>query len=202
MKRNHVRIAAVVAAALGLTGWVAANAGNLLSGRPTAVAVMDVQVIFDSLKEKMQIEADLKSQLEQINTDDQDRKQELQELRSDLDILAPDTPAYNEKQSQLEQKAIELQAWRNFQTQKLNHERGLQIEKLYRKMLTAAGQLCKQNGYDLVLFKEQAVNFAGAKPEALKTLIQVRKVLWSADDLDITDQVIQLMNNEFTNSTE
>lgn len=201
MKPRDLWIALVLVGALGLTGWVGARAGNALNGRPTAVGVADVQLVFESLKEKMQIEADLKTRLESLNTDEQNRKQELQELKSDLEILAPDTPAYDEKQNKLEQNAIELQAWRTFQTQKLNHERGLQIERLYRKMLDAIGRIGQQEGYDVILFKEKPADFRGAKPEALNTLIQVRKVLWSTDDLDMTDQVIQLMNNEFNNRT-
>jgi len=201
MRSKDTWIALTLVTVLGLGGFVAANAGYVLRGQPTAVAVVDIQVVFESLKEKMQIEADLKGRLEELNLDEQDRKKTLQELRSDLDILAPDTPAFNEKQSQLEQKAIELQAWRTFQTQKLNHERGLQIERLYRKSLDAIGRVSKQNGYDIALFKEKPADFRGAKPEALNTLIQVRKVLWSSPELDLTDQVVQMMNNEFSNMT-
>jgi len=201
MKSKELWIAAILVGGLGLTGWVGANARSLMAGRPTSVAVVDVQLVFESLKEKVQIEADLKGRLEQLNQDEQDRKRELEELKSDLEILAPDTPAYNEKQAKLEQSAIELQAWRTFQTQKLNRERGLQIERLYRKLLDAIGRISQQNGYDLVLFKEKPVDFRGTKPEALNTLIQVRKVLWSSDELDLTDQIIQLINNEFSNRT-
>jgi len=202
MKSKTIWTALILITAIGFLGLAGANAGYMMAGRPTAAGVIDVQMVFESLKEKMQIEADLKSRLEHLNLDEQEQKQRLQEIKSDLDILAPDSPAYNEKQDQLEQKAIELQTWRTFQTQKLNRERGLQIERLYRKLIEAVGAVAQQNGYDLIMFKEKPVDFRGAKPEALNTLIQVRKVLWSAPDLDLTDQVTQLMNNQFSNMTQ
>ncbi len=202
MKSRSVWTALILAATVGFSGVLVANAGYRLGGRPTAAAVVDVQMVFESLKEKMQIEADLKGRLEQLNQDEQNQKQSLQELQSDMEILAPDTPAYNEKQDQLERKVIELQSWISFQTQKLNRERGMQIERLYRKAVDAIGRVAQQSSYDIVFFKEKPVNFAGAKPEALNTLIQVRKVLWSAADLDLTDEVIQMMNNEYTNNTQ
>ena len=202
MKSRELWIAIILIATIGFIGLAGANANYRLAGRPTATGVIDVQMVFDSLKEKMQIEADLKSRLEQLNAEEQEQKKDLQELKSDLDILAPDSPAFNEKQNQLEQKAIELQTWRTFQTQKLNRERGLQIERLYRKLIDAVGTVAQQNNFDLIMFKEKPVDFRGAKPEALNTLIQVRKVLWSAPDLDLTDQVTQLMNNEFSNMTQ
>lgn len=202
MKSKTIWTALILIATIGFLGLAGANAGYMMAGRPTAAGVIDVQTVFESLKEKMQIEADLKSRLEQLNLEEQDQKQKLQEIKSDLDILAPDSPAFNEKQSQLEQQAIGLQTWRTFQTQKLNRERGLQIERLYRKLIDAVGTVAEQNGFDLIMFKEKPVDFRGAKPEALNTLIQVRKVLWSAPDLDLTDQVTQLMNNEFSNMTQ
>ena len=135
MKPRVMWMALALITAAGLSGLVGASARVLQTGRPTAAAVVDVQLVFESLKEKMQIEADLKTRLEELNRNEQDRKRDLEELKSDLDILAPETPAYNEKQARLEQSAIELQAWRTFQTQKLNKERGVQVERLYRKML-------------------------------------------------------------------
>ena len=202
MKSKTIWTSLILIAAIGFLGLAGANAVSMMTGRPTAAGVIDVQMVFESLKEKMHIEANLKSRLEQLNLDEQEQKQNLQEIKSDLDILAPDSPAFNEKQNQLEQKAIELQTWRTFQTQKLSRERGLQIERLYRKLIESVGTVAKQNGFDLILFKEKPVDFSGAKPEALNTLIQVRKVLWSASDLDLTDQVTQLMNNEFSNMTQ
>lgn len=201
MKFKELWIAVVLVAGLGLTGWFGANARELMAGRPSSVAVVDVNLVFESLKERTQVQADLESQLEQLNQDAQDQKRKLEELKSDLDILAPDTPAYNEKQAKLEQSAIELQAWQTFQTQKLQRERGIQIERLYRKMIDAVGRISQQNGYDLVLFKEKPVDFRGTKPEALHAAIQSRKVLWSSEELDLTDQTIQLVNNEFSNRT-
>lgn len=202
MRSKDIWIALVLVMALGFSGFVAANASGLLAGRPTAAAVVDVQAVFEALEEKLQIEANLKSRLEGLNLDEQDRKRALDELKSDLEILAPETPAYNEKQAKLEQNVIELQAWRTFQTQKLNQERGIQVERLYRKMLEAVGTIGRENGFDLILFKEKPADFRGAKPEALNTLIQVRKVLWSADDLDLTDEIIQRMNNQYRNRTQ
>ena len=118
MRSKDVWMALVLVMALGIVGLVGANATGMLASRPTAAAVVDVQAVFESLKEKLQIEANLKSQLEGLNSEEQNRKRTLEELKSDLEILAPDTPAYNEKQAKLEQRVIELQAWRTFQTQK------------------------------------------------------------------------------------
>lgn len=200
MKWNRWVVISVLAVGVCLIGWVAgARASASLTGQPTAVAVVDIMAVFESLKEKVQVEADLKTRLERINEDEQNRKKDLQALQGDLEILAPGTPAFQEKQDELERGVIELQAWKGFQQKKLHRENAVHIENLYRKTIDSIGAVSRDNGYDIVMFKEKPVNFSSAKPEALPTLIQVRKVLWSSDELDLTEQVIQRMNNEFTN---
>lgn len=202
MRSKDIWIALILVLALGIGGFVAANANGLLSSRPSAVAVVNVLSVFESLKEKLQVEANLQSRAEGVKLDMQDRKRMLEELKSDLDILAPDTPAYNEKQAKLEQNFIESTAWGNFQNQKIAQEQVIQYERLYQKMMEAIGTIGRENGYDLVLFKEKPVNFRGAKPETIPRIIQSRKVLWSGDNLDLTDEVIQRMNNQYSNRAQ
>lgn len=166
--------------------------------KATGVAVVDVQRAFDSLKEKSQIEADLQTQADKVKQEDQERTTKIKELQQDLSILQPGTAAYEKKQEEFERAALDRQVWLNFQQQKLNRERAVRIENIYKKMLNAIGRTATQNGYQIVLFKEPPVQFSNVtKPEQISALIQVRKVLWSADELDLTDQVIQKLDNEF-----
>ena len=182
-------------------GWLgAARAENRLAAKPTAVAVVDIQKAFDALAEKDQIEADLRTKAEQLKQLEDDKKKKIRDIQADLEILAPDTEPWLRKKDELDKALIELQVWRTFETNNLNNERGVQVENLYRKMIDSIGKVAKANGYDVVLFKEKPVRFAGAKPEQIPALIQVRKVLWAADELDLTDQVITDMNNQFKNS--
>lgn len=179
--------------AAGLMGAQAAS-----KARPVSVAVVDIKRLFESLQEKNQIEADLNSRRQKLADESNRRKAELEQMKSDLEtVLQPNTPAYNEKQNEMERKAIDFQAWVQYQNNRLARENVLQSESLYLRMSDAIGQVAKDNGYDMVLFKEREVSFSGAKPEQLTALIQGRKVLWASDDLDVTDLVIQKMNNEF-----
>ena len=189
------------AAALLLAGGLAvALAAGAVKGRPTALAVVDVQKTFDSLSEKVQVEADLQSAADKIKQEELDRQKDLKQLQEDLGILARNTPAFTQKSDELEKKVVEFQAWRNWQTAKLSRERGVRIEDIYRKLTDAIGRVAKESGYDMVLFKEGPIRFPADKPEQISAMVQVRKVLWAADDLDLTEQVIQKMNNEYKNA--
>ncbi len=189
---------AVLLALLVISGVVLAQAAAA-RGRPTAVAVVDVQRVFESLSEKTQSEADLQTKADRVKAEQQERQRKLEQMQKDMEVLTPGTDAYNTKQDELERQAVELQAWSQFQTNKLNRERSIQIEALYRKIVDSIERFAKASGHDLVIFKEGNIDFRNANPQQLAALIQVRKVLWSAPDLDITDQITQRMNNEFKN---
>ena len=195
-KWSFLVIAALVVAA-GVGGALAAGA---VKARPTSVAVADIQKIFDSLSEKVQTEADLQAQADKFKQEQMDREKDLKQLQSDLEILASGTPAFKQKSEEGEKKAFEYQAWRSFAQSRIGRERAIRIEDIYRKVIDSTGRLAKESGYDVVLFKEGTFRFPADKPEQISGIIQMRKVLWAADDLDITDQVIQKMNNEFKNA--
>lgn len=196
MKPTRVLLAAT-ALALTFGAAVLVTAQSAPAARPTSIAVVDLSAVLNKLEEKTSVEADLQVQTQQLKQEQTVKEQEINQLRADLDVLSPDSEAYQSKQEALEEKTVELQAWTAYQTQKLNRQAAEQIERLYRKMLEAVEQTAKARGCDLVLFKEQAVNFRGAKREQLPLLIQNRKVLYSAPDLDLTQEVLTLMNNQY-----
>jgi Skp family chaperone for outer membrane proteins len=166
-------------------------------GRPTSIAVVDIGKALESLEETAQIEADLKAQFEALKQDHQGKQDQ---LKQDLEILQPGTDAFKQKSNEFQLKAIELESWWKFQQANVARERVLLIEGLYRKLTDAIGKSATENGYDLVLYKEQDPDFRNAKPETLMASLAVRKVLWSKSDLDLTDQVILRMNNEWKNN--
>ena len=199
MKLKGLLLIAVVAAAVVLTGMAGARAGALLKAQPTAVAVVDVQKVFDALTEKKEIEADLKSKYDDFVDKSNKQKQELSKYDDDLKLLQAGTSAYTKKEEEYEQKALEYQSWVALQQSKSTRDRALLLENIYRKLLDALGRVAQQEGYDLVMFKEPPADFRNAKPETISTNIQIRKLLWNKTELDISDSVLQIMNNEYKN---
>ena len=191
MKRSSMWM---LAAAAVMSMTVAAQAQ-----KATGVAVVDVQKAFDALREKVQVEAELQSAADVVKQEDTRRQQKLQELQQDLKILAAGTAPYDRKQEELERAALDRQVWLQFQQAKLNRERAVRIEGIYKKMVDAIGRVATAGGFKIVLFKEPEMTLGQiTKPEQISAVIGARKVLWSADELDLTDQVIQKLNNEFS----
>lgn len=194
--RPIVVLSAVALLALGIAG---AYAQQRMMAEPTAVAVLDLQQLLQSLDERTEREADVAREREGLQQEAEERRSRIQQIRNELDMLKAGTSNFREKQAELQKAAIELNVWTQYQQQRVNRETGLMIEDLYRKCLDAVGEAAEDMGYDIVLFKESSPDFNYENPQELSTQIQVRKLLWSADEVDITEAVAQRMNNTFNN---
>jgi Skp family chaperone for outer membrane proteins len=172
-----------------------------VQAQKSTVAVVDVQRAFNAVKEKSQIDAELTTMADKVKQEDASRTKTIKELQQDLSILSPGTAAHTQKQNDLEKAVLSRQVWLNYQQLKLNRERALRVENMYKKMLATIGRVATAEGYTVVLFKEQPVRFNNVtKPEQMNAVIQVRKVLWSAPNLDLTEQVILKMDAEYRSS--
>jgi outer membrane protein len=183
--------------AMALIASAVAVGQSAMQAEPTAVAVVNVQKVFNSLKQKQGIEAELKQRAQELQNQEKQRRQEIQQMKSNLDVLKPGTQQYKQQEQKLERAVVDLKAWAQYKQQKMKRTRGVKMESLYRKTADAAGQVAQDNGYDIVLYDEGNADFNYQSSKQLSTMIQMRKVLWSRSKLNITDQVIQRMNNQY-----
>ncbi len=188
------------AAWLALSLYLAVNsAGAQEPSRATRVAVVDVVYAFDQLDEKASMEAELAELGRSFESERERRSKRLQVLRADLDVLKTDSPAYRKTLAEIERLVIELRVLTTHQAGRLQRERANRTEQLYRRLLAGIAQVADERGIDVVLFKEREPDFRKATSEQIATLIQVRKVLWHRDSLDLTDAVVTRVNVAYRN---
>ena len=189
----------VFAAGVVLAGMVTLHGQSAAGPKAPVVAVVDIQKVLNSLAEKNAVEADITRRGEQIQKETQDRAKEVRDLEADLAILAPDADAYKQTDEKRQQKTIELEVWQRIKLQELEREKAIQMEHLYRKAANAIERLAKRSRYDLVFYKDETESLRAKTQQQVATIIQMRKVLYAAPELDITDQLTQMLNNEFNN---
>ncbi len=200
MRHPSLLTALTLCSGLVLAGVVGSLHGQDDAGpSPAKVAVVDVQKVFNNLDQKEDYEAEITSQAESLQKEQQRRKQEIKQLRSDLQVLSPDSDAYKKTKAKLEKKTINLKAWRKFKQRQLRSEKALRMESLYRKVVDTIEQIAKDAGYDLVLYKDRLRSLNSQTEKQMAAKIAIRKVLYADDSLNITDRVIQTMNNQYQN---
>jgi len=197
--RSTTLLVGIAAMAVALSGWAVATAQSTARRGPTTVAVVDMQEVFSKLKERQQLRAELQSRADEIALEVQERQKSLKTKREDLALLSPGSPDYQRVQNDIEAAAIEIRVWAEVEDAKLKKEQARVTERMYRDVIDELGELAKEQRVEMVMFKEPPIDFDNASMDQIVTIISVRKVLWSDDRLDMTESLIQRMNNRYAN---
>ena len=188
-------------AALGLVllGALAATlAGQrMLAARPTAVAVVDIAGVANNLAESKAVEADLQRMREGIEAETARRASEIKSDQDSLEALKKDSAAYAETEEKIIEKIAILQGWQKIKLERMQSDRFIRMEGIYRKVVDAVGRYAEKEGYDVVLVMEPVDSSLGKNLEQLLQSISMRKVVYAVEELNITDEVTQMLNNEF-----
>ena len=195
---RNILIAASALAVL-VVGLVGVNAQGVLSSEPTVVAVVDLANLYDSLKEKQQIDAELGTIKTRVTQESDDRKKDIEQKRQDLDMLVPGTPPYADSQEAYERAALDYQVWVQFEQNKLSREARIRINKLQENLQKAIGTVAETQGVGVVLYKQQSLPL-GTNAQGRPQTANIDIVAFASDAVDITDLVAQQMNNDFDNN--
>ena len=183
-----------IATVLWFTG---SGSSEQFKPKQTDTAVVSIEVVWLEIKARDEMVSDLQGSREQMLRDKEEKEKAIKNLNQDLEWLQPGSEEQKKKQSEVEEALWHYQAWVKFQEQMLLREEKNRYELLYRKTLDAVKEVAQANGIDIVLFKEKEdPDFSRLKKAAqVLALIGNRKVVYTRDELDITDLVITRMDN-------
>jgi len=196
-KRNLL-IAAATFAVLAV-GLVGVKAQEAFKGSPTVVAVVDLRTLYESLKEKQQIDAEMQGVRTRLTETRDDKQKVIAQLKQDMDMLVPGTPPYADALEKYERSALDYQLWAAYEQNKLTRENSTRIEKLTKNAELAIEAVAEAQGVDLVFYKQQSLRL-GTNKQGQVQAANINVVAWARGTVDITDQVAQFMNNAFDNS--
>jgi len=196
--QRNLLIAAAAFAVLTV-GLVGVKAQDAFKGSPTVAAVVDLKTLYESLKEKQQIDAEMQTVRTRLTQTQEDKKKVIAQLQQDMDMLVPGTPPYAEALEKYEMSALDYQVWAAFEQNKLGRENSARIEKLTSNAELAIEAVAEAQGIDLVFYKQQSIRL-GTDQQGRVQAANISVVAWAKNTVDITEQVAQHMNNAFDNS--
>ncbi|MCA9290989.1 MAG: OmpH family outer membrane protein [Phycisphaerales bacterium] len=196
-------LAAATLVTLGLAGALAlsAAAGHLMAS-PTAVATVQLDKVMNALALRAAAEAELRIQGEQL---DKERERRAQAIKDFDERIANEVDPARKKQLVDDKalQAIEFQWWLEFAKQQIDVERALRFKSLYSEIRKEIRLFAGVQGYDLVLVDDSDGepdwddSLKIAREVQIRQDILKRRVLYAADNVDITEQIIIRMNNAF-----
>ena len=196
-------VLAVVAVGLGFQAG-----GGGMAGRPTIIVTVNLGSVIEKLDQRAKAEQDLKKIADQLKAEEEKLSGELKKMRTDIEEMEK---ANGDDESSEERKLKEdfllkqmrYEAWKQFVVDKVDIEESLLLQDLYRSVKREAALLGTAAGYDVVLVDdsqgELAIDPDARMPRRAQVLQQIagRRMLHVNKQIDITDDLVQRMNNAF-----
>ncbi len=201
----NIRSVFVVALVTGLLAATAAWSGSrALTAAPTAVAVVDLERLFQSLDESKKRGEDLKKKYEPRQAELVKLGEQIQERKAALEKI----PNNEQNRPRREDLQIEIAVYeqmhknkRDLVQQQVYLDRGDDLKAMYPKVIEACKYVATQDGWDLVIVDDSSVDLPQGRSSEQNVMgaITMRRVLHKGARLDVTDQVAQKLNSDFGN---
>jgi len=186
-------VLAAVAAWSGSNVLLAQGAGAAASG---GVAVVDTVQIFNQYQQIVDLNAMLKARNDQLREETEAKKKVIEQKGQELSAFAPDSPDFLARQKELLRMRVDLDAFVRVKQFELQRTHVHWTRTTYNQILDTVEALATQRNLSLVLYKDE-IDANANEMKALLQQIRARKVLYSADTIDLTSQVLEKLNADY-----
>lgn len=169
----------------------------VVSAKDLRIGVVNLNQVFENYKKRTEMEEsfkDLKTREEEQLMDKQDS---LTGLREEMQLLERGSAARKELEAELEKKLLYLQLEEEVARKNLGEKEKEYYEELYQDISSAIDTIGKEQGFDLIL-KKETIEAKSADLLELRLKIGIGTVLYYSEALDITDIVVQYLNERYS----
>ena len=196
-----IRMVPLALLAVSIVGYQAI-AQRAVAPAPPVVATVQMEPLFDGLQERAEAKAEVAALDSKLQSDLTARRAAIQTLQEELENVV----AAARRQELVDQIALahmKLQLWQQNAMVELEIEKALRLQHLYSSIKTSIKELAEDEGYDMVMLNDSADELPFDREARIPVQMQVlqqitnRKILYLNSALDITEDLVIRMNNEF-----
>ncbi|MGB2823193.1 MAG: OmpH family outer membrane protein [Phycisphaerae bacterium] len=168
------------------------------TARPAGIkiAVCDFVDVFNNYTRAKEETAKLNERRQQIKAEMDKREKALDALKLERDSYKGGSKKFKEVAGQVVWQTLQNDVWLRYQDALALDDHRELTEEMYQEIKAMIAQVAKQRGVVLVLQREPDTLETQNTAELLRQ-IHGRKVLYSADELDITETVLLSLNQAY-----
>ncbi|HSI33522.1 MAG: OmpH family outer membrane protein [Phycisphaerae bacterium] len=170
-------------------------------GSPT-IGVVNPARVFNEMQETVDLKQKLAGDRQAIENEEKARVNDVEEARKAARLFNPGTAEFKAKNNEFMTKAIALQTWRELTKADLARQQKTQMKDLFTKIESATKDVAKMKKIDLVLVDQRAdlpEDLEQINVDQLRALINQRTILHADPKLDISGDVISVLNAQYKN---
>jgi Skp family chaperone for outer membrane proteins len=198
MTSLHNRLVALTA--IGLIVCVCAVRPLRAGDGTTKIATANAAKIFNEMQETKDLKQKMENERKTLEATDKEKKDKINQLREGRDQLRPDAPQFQEQNQSYLKAQIDYKVWAEIQQQELGRAQKQQMKSLFDKITAAVTEVAKQKGIDLVIAEmrpDLPENLEQINVDQLRLLINQRDVLFANENVDISNDVIAVLDTKY-----
>jgi len=160
------------------------------------VAYIDVGKIFGEYQRYKDIQEELKSLEQKLQTENEQRRQQADALQATVEAMDRADPNFVKKMADALQAKIDHKSWFEVKQAHTAREIALATDRIYRDILKATEEAAKQAGYDLVVYQDE-YQPASMDPQELQNQMRTRRVIYANPTVNITQTVLDKLNVDY-----
>jgi Skp family chaperone for outer membrane proteins len=179
------------------------SAPSQVAPAPVSVAFCDVARVINTLKEFEKEQGMNRLKREGFIAKLKETSDEIEKMKSDLKenkIPAKDYGARAEAMGKIDELSAVRKSREEVYNLQIDFAVADSFNRLYIKAVEAVGSLAKKEGIDIVLLDDRAIpmpELGTARTGKVMDTMENKRVMYAREGLDITDRVINLMNEQF-----
>jgi Skp family chaperone for outer membrane proteins len=194
MKTSNIIITILLIAVIAMSfGFGKAIAVGKIKLDPPKVGIISLRGILEKCDKNVAKNRKFEAEGKRISGQLEKLQEETVALEAVIKTRKPGSSDYMEKMEQLIEKKAMLDAKDKFYQQKFALEQQQWAEKLFQEVVATTGEFAKSQGIDIVLAREE-FEFPIQNSNELMLTIKTGKVIYYADKLDITADVLAAVN--------
>jgi len=192
---------AVVATAVVV--WTASTGLNLAQPAKdpccgTKVAVVDLVEVFNEFDQTKVLGQQMGELTARLSQEADRRVEEIKAAAEQLKATNPDTPDWNKRNRELKLMKLNFGVWKEIERETLEGDHLRWTKRTYQTLTDEVARVAQAKGYDLVITREVLeTDIPGMKMDILRQQIFNRKVVYSASEVDLTQEVLLNLNAAF-----
>lgn len=179
-----------------LVNGAAGGATNTQSAANPGVGVVNIAQVFESFEMTRDLEQRFDSAREAIGDQADNRRQAIDQQIASLEAFDPASRDFAQRRTEVRRLRVEYQVWLEMEELRLKEEHMLWLRLIYDNVTDAVGLVAKRRGIDLVVTNDELSPDA-PDSMALRREILLKKVLYFSPRVDLTAEVLRIVNEKY-----
>jgi len=183
--------------AAGLLAFLRPASVGAQADGPIVVGAVNLEKVINGMTERTFREERLQEFINQRDAELQQLGQQFESARQQVELAPPGSDEYRRAIEEAQRLNLRAQLEKEFSEQLVAQRRAEVFTQLFNRIRDAAQRLAPQVGVDIIISSDASAALPEGNEGQVRSAMISRRVLYADDNVDLSDELLQMLNNEW-----